>query len=61
MCAGFEHDRYLISKITPTLPARKTQADEFLNSENYKTDYDWYFPKNRLLACWFMSESCYCI
>ncbi|XP_057498311.1 uncharacterized protein LOC130782868 [Actinidia eriantha] len=38
---GFEQDSDPIFKITPTLPAHKTRADEFLNSENDKTDYDW--------------------
>lgn len=30
-----------IASATPA-PARKTAADEFLNSDNDKNDYDWY-------------------
>ncbi|XP_021289280.1 mucin-5AC-like [Herrania umbratica] len=30
-----------ISKIVPAVPVRKTAADNFLNSENEKSDYDW--------------------
>ncbi|KAL7195068.1 hypothetical protein ACSBR1_035309 [Camellia fascicularis] len=36
-----EQDSSSISKITSTMPAHRTGADEFLNSENDKTDYDW--------------------
>ncbi|GMP85823.1 hypothetical protein CsSME_00038846 [Camellia sinensis var. sinensis] len=38
---GSEQDSSSISKITSTMPAHRTGADEFLNSENDKTDYDW--------------------
>jgi hypothetical protein len=31
-----------ISSSMPTAPVRKSGADEFLNSENNKNDYDWY-------------------
>ncbi|MBA0726637.1 hypothetical protein Golax_002452 [Gossypium laxum] len=30
-----------VSKIFSALPVRKTAADNFLNSENEKSDYDW--------------------
>ncbi|KAB2087520.1 hypothetical protein ES319_A04G109800v1 [Gossypium barbadense] len=30
-----------VSKIVSALPVRKTAADNFLNSENEKSDYDW--------------------
>ncbi|RZC78264.1 hypothetical protein C5167_002475 [Papaver somniferum] len=30
-----------IFKIVPPAPARKTSADDFLNSDNDKDDYDW--------------------
>lgn len=29
-------------KITATMRGQKEQTDEFLDSENDKTDYDWY-------------------
>lgn len=31
-----------ISSATPAPAVRKTGADDFLNSENNKNDYDWY-------------------
>ena len=30
-----------ISKVVSAVPGRKTAADNFLNSENEKSDYDW--------------------
>ncbi|XP_043725019.1 flocculation protein FLO11-like isoform X2 [Telopea speciosissima] len=38
---GSKPDNSPIFKIVTPTPARKTGADEFLNSENDKNDYDW--------------------
>lgn len=39
--AGSRTGNYPIYSITSATTARKTGADEFLNSENDKNDYDW--------------------
>jgi len=36
-----------------SMPPRKTRADEFLNSENDKSDYDWYMFKLQLTPSLF--------
>jgi hypothetical protein len=36
-----------------SMPPRKTRADEFLNSENDKSDYDWYMFKLKLTPSLF--------
>jgi hypothetical protein len=36
-----------------SMPPRKTRADEFLNSENDKSDYDWYLFKLKLHLFFF--------
>ncbi|GFY82355.1 hypothetical protein Acr_02g0005950 [Actinidia rufa] len=38
---GSKLDSSKISEIKSALPARKTGADDFLNSENDRTDYNW--------------------
>jgi len=39
--AGSRHGTSPIFNISSSTPARKTGADDFLNSENDKHDYDW--------------------
>ncbi|KAJ6350352.1 hypothetical protein OIU78_006504 [Salix suchowensis] len=38
---GSRHGNSPIFNISSSTPARKTGADDFLNSENDKHDYDW--------------------
>ncbi|KAK9289307.1 hypothetical protein L1049_007462 [Liquidambar formosana] len=40
-CDGYIPGNSPISKIASSMPARKMGADDFLNSENEKADYDW--------------------
>lgn len=37
------------------MPPRKTRADEFLNSENDKSDYDWYMFKLKFTPSLFFN------
>lgn len=39
-----------------SMPPRKTRADEFLNSENDKSDYDWYMSKLKLTHLFFQKK-----
>jgi hypothetical protein len=39
--AGSKHGTLPIFNISSSTPVRKTGADDFLNSENDKNDYDW--------------------
>lgn len=38
-----------------SMPPRKTRADEFLNSENDKSDYDWYMFKLKFTPSLFFN------